>query len=116
MFHPVSCLSTKLTGNITKACRCEKKTPPKWGKEPKETIKLYKESSGPCEYCVRCSRIYNHHCSGCRGRLIMSTHPERKLAQVMIEYLHRSVRIDKKQLSEEAKQWKSTVLDANIHD
>jgi hypothetical protein len=46
----------------------------------------------------------------------MSTHPERKLAQVMIEYLHRSVRIDKKQLSEEAKQWKSTVLDANIHD
>jgi hypothetical protein len=46
----------------------------------------------------------------------MSTHPERKLAQVMMEYLYRSVRIDKKQLSEEAKQWKSTVSDAKIHD
>ena len=116
MYRRVSFLNTKLTGSTTKVCRCEKKTPPKWGKELKETIKLYKENSGSCDYCDRRSPIYNNHCSGCRGRLIMSTHPERKLAQVMIEYLHRSVRIDKKQLSEEAKQWKSTVLDANNHD
>ena len=46
----------------------------------------------------------------------MSTYPERKLAQVMIEHLYRSVRIDKKQITEEANQWKSTVSDANNHD
>jgi len=77
---------------------------------------LYVENSESCEYCERHSLIYNNRCSGCRGRLIMSTHPERKLAQVMMEYLYRSVRIDKKQLSKEAKQWKSTVSDAKIHD
>jgi hypothetical protein len=46
----------------------------------------------------------------------MSTYPERRLAQAMIEHLQRSVRLEKKQLAEEAKKWKSTVLDAKITD
>ena len=38
MFHPVNCRYTKNGGSTFRVCRCEKKTPPKWGKELKETF------------------------------------------------------------------------------
>ena len=38
MYRLVSYDYTKNGGSIFRVCRCEKKTPPKWGKELKETF------------------------------------------------------------------------------
>lgn len=105
MCHRQKLLRTKRSGITTRACRAEKKPRTRRGKELKETIEFNMDNKTACKYCETRSVIYNHHCEGCRGRLIMSTFPNRELAKVMIEHLYRSVRLDRKQLAEEGRRW-----------
>jgi hypothetical protein len=60
-----------------------------------------------CEYCVQKSYVYNNKCPGCRGRLVMSTYPDRTQAARMIEYLYLATRIDKTVLAQEARDWRT---------